>query len=158
MVQQGQVQSPTPGSGQLPASVQAGRWNDWEQPWGEGLGGTERWKARQDTTMCARSPEDQLYSGLYRKQRGQQGKGGDSAPPLLYGEIPPGVPRPALEPSAQERHGPVGAGPEEGHKNDQRAGTPLLWGKAERDGVVRSGEEKAPGTTYCGLPVLRRGL
>jgi len=33
---------------------------------------------------------------------------------------------PALEPSAQGRHGPVGAGPEEGHKNDQRDGTPFL--------------------------------
>jgi len=33
-------------------------------------------------------------------------------------EIPPGVLRPALEPSAQERHGPVGAGLEEGYRND----------------------------------------
>jgi len=33
---------------------------------------------------------------------------------------------PALEPSVQERHGPVGVGPEEGHKNDLRAGTPLM--------------------------------
>ena len=32
----------------------------------------------------------------------------------------------ALEPSARERHGPVGAGPEESHKNDQRDETPLL--------------------------------
>jgi len=29
-------------------------------------------------------------------------------------------------PQAQERHGPVGAGPEESHRNDQRAGAPLL--------------------------------
>ncbi|PKU43422.1 hypothetical protein llap_6280 [Limosa lapponica baueri] len=28
--------------------------------------------------------------------------------------------------SCQERHGPVGAGPEEGHKNDQRGGTPPI--------------------------------
>ena len=34
--------------------------------------------------------------------------------------------RPAVEPSAEEGHGPVEAGPEEGHKNDQWAGTSLL--------------------------------
>jgi len=53
-------------------------------------------------------------------KRGQQVKGGDSAPLLCSGERPLGVLRPALEPSAQGRHGRVGAGPEEGHKNDQR--------------------------------------
>ena len=37
-----------------------------------------------------------------------------------------GVLHAALEPSAPERHGAVGAGPEEDHKNDQKAGTPLL--------------------------------
>ena len=35
---------------------------------------------------------------------------------LCSGETSPGVLRPALEPSAQERHGPVGVGPEEGDK------------------------------------------
>jgi len=39
-------------------------------------------------------------------------------------------------------------GPEEGHKNDPRDGTPLLWGKAERGGAVQRGEEKAPGETW----------
>jgi len=47
----------------------------------------------------------------------------------LYTDLmrpPPGVLRPAPEPSARERHGLVGVGPEEGHKNDQRTGAPLL--------------------------------
>ncbi|KAK4819935.1 hypothetical protein QYF61_015556 [Mycteria americana] len=46
--------------------------------------------------------------------------------PLCSGETSPAVLHPALEPSAQKRCGPVGVGPEERHKNDQRAGTPLL--------------------------------
>jgi len=50
----------------------------------------------------------------------------DCAPPLCSGQSPPGVPHPALEPPAQDRHGHVEAGPEEGDKNDPRAGTPLL--------------------------------
>jgi len=47
---------------------------------------------------------------------GHQVEGGDSAPPLHSGETPPGVLHPGLEPSAQERHGPVGGGPEEATK------------------------------------------
>jgi len=43
-------------------------------------------------------------------------KGGDSAPLLCSGETLPGVLCPALEPSAQDRHRPVGAGPEEATK------------------------------------------
>ena len=51
-------------------------------------------------------------SGLHPQQCGQQVKGGDSAA-LLSGETPPGVLRPAVEPSAQEGHGAVGLGPAE---------------------------------------------
>jgi len=75
-----------------------------------------------ESTMCTHSPEGQPYSGLHQKRCGQQVEGGDSAPLLRSGESPPGVLRPALEPSAQERHGPVGAGPEQGREDDQGAG------------------------------------
>jgi len=76
--------------------------------------------------MCTCSPDSHLYPGLNQKQRGQQGEGGDSASLLYSGETSPGVLQPALEPSAQERHGQVGEGPEKGHKDDPRAGAPLL--------------------------------
>jgi len=66
--------------------------------------------------MCAHSPDSQPYPGLHQKQRGQQVEGGDSAPLLHSGETPPAVLHPALETSAQERHGPVGAGPGEATK------------------------------------------
>jgi len=46
--------------------------------------------------------------------------GGDSAPLLCSRETPPGVLCSALESSAQERHRPVGVGPEEGHKDNQK--------------------------------------
>jgi len=75
---------------------------------------------------CAHSPEGQLYPGLHHQQRVQQVEGGDSAPLLCSGETLSGVLCPALEPSAQGRPGAVGVGPEEGHENDPRAGTPLL--------------------------------
>jgi len=63
--------------------------------------------------VCTRSPEGQPYPGLHQKQHGQRGEGGDSAPLLRSGETPSGVLQPALEPSAQEGHGAVEAGPEE---------------------------------------------
>ena len=40
-----------------------------------------------------------------------------------------------------------------GHSNDRRAGTSLLWGKAEGFGAVQPGEEKAAGRPYHGLSV-----
>jgi len=61
-----------------------------------------------------------------------------------------GVLQPALEPSAQDRHGPVGAGPEEATETIRA----LLWGKAERVGAIHPGEEKAVGRPYSSLPVV----
>ena len=76
--------------------------------------------------MCAGSPEGQPCPGLHQEKRGLQVKRGDSAPLLCSGETSPGVLRSALQRSAQEGHGTVGAGPKEGYKNDPRAGAPLL--------------------------------
>ena len=102
--------------------------------------------------QCAfSSPESQLYPGLHQKKHGQQVEGGDPAPLLCAGEASPAVLHPDVESSAQERHGPVGACPEEGHKNDPRDGIPLLQGQAERDGAVLSGEEKAVRSSDSGL-------
>ena len=47
---------------------------------------------------------------------------------------------PALKPLAQERHGAVGVGPEEGHKKVRELCTALLWQKAERVGAVQPRE------------------
>jgi len=62
--------------------------------------------------------ESKSNPGLHQKQCGQKVDRGDSAPLLHSHQIPHGVLCPALEPSAQERHTAVGAGPEEGHEND----------------------------------------
>ena len=63
-----------------------------------------------------------ILLGLHQKKCGQQGEGGDSP------SLPSALMRPhllsALRVPTQERHGAVGAGPEQGHRDDQRA--PLL--------------------------------
>jgi len=53
-------------------------------------------------------------------------KRGDSSTLLHSGETSARFLYPALEPSAEERQGAVGADPEDGHKSDPRAVTPLL--------------------------------
>ena len=52
-------------------------------------------------------------------------------------------------------HGIVGAGPEEGHENDQRAGAPPLQRQAERAGAFQPAEERAMGGPYSSLQYLK---
>jgi len=72
--------------------------------------------------MCACCQESQPYPGLHQKKHCQQVKGGDSAPLVRSRETPLGLL--CLEPPEEERQ--VGEGPEEGHKDDQMAGTLVL--------------------------------
>ena len=51
-----------------------------------------------------------------------------------------------------------GAGLEEGNKDDQCTGVPLLYIKAEGAGLVQAGEEKATGRPHCSIPVLEVSL
>lgn len=95
--------------------------------------------------MCPHSLESQLYPGLHQKKHGQNGEGGDPASLLCADESSPGVLCPDVEYSVQERYGPVGVHPEEGHRNDSRDGTLLPLGQAEGAEAVRPGEEKAAG-------------
>lgn len=43
---------------------------------------------------------------------------------------------------------------EENHKDDKRAGAPLLSSQAKGAGLVQSKEEKAPGRPHYGLPSI----
>ena len=78
--------------------------------------------------------------------------------PFCSCKTPPGVLCPVLGLPTQEGHGAVGAGPEEGHEDDQKAGAPPLWGQAERTRALQPGEEKAPGGPDRYLPVAEGGL
>ena len=69
----------------------------------------------------------------------QQGEGGDH-PPVLCPDDPPAVLCPA-----QQRHKAVGAGPEDGHLDDNRAVAPFLQRKVEGAGLDQPGIEKAAG-------------
>lgn len=131
---------------QSPGSVQAGGWMDlraalWMKSWGSWSIKTEIWAG--SVHWHPRKP-----ISPYSQKHCQQVKGCDTPPLVYFCETALGVLCPALGPLAQERQGTFGVSPEEGHKNNQRAGVPLPWGRTETVRVVQLKEKEGSGEHY----------
>jgi len=92
------------------------------RPWG--CWGMESWTWATNVHSQPRRP---TVSWAASPAAWAQGEGGDSAPLPHAGDTPLGVLRPGLEPSAQDRAGAVGAGPEETTKMIRGMEQPLCW-------------------------------
>lgn len=111
-VQHGQVQTPV--------SIRAGGWKVWEDTSEKDLG--YLWmKIRSWADSIHLHPESQLCSRP--REVWPAGQGGCLCP---FCENPPGVLHLTLGPSAQERCRSIGAGPAEGHRNDQMDWTSVM--------------------------------
>jgi len=88
--------------------------------------------------VCPCSTEDEQYPGLHRKRDGLQGEGVDGPLLLCPCEARSEVLHSDLESPALEGWVAVAVGPEESHKDGQRAGAPLTWRKMKRVRLVCS--------------------
>jgi len=118
-----------PGLWQPPLAVRAGGRRNRAQPCRKGPGGAGGWQLGV-SQQCALRPSQPAGSWAASKAFGGRG----SCPSALRWDTSPGAPRPQVECSAQERRGPVGVRPEEGHRNDQ-GWSSSLRGQTERAGL-----------------------
>lgn len=99
-----------------------------------------------------------LYHELNQKRNAQQGGRSDFPSLFCLSKASSGVLGSGLRLPAPERCRAVGAGLEEGHKDNQRAGASLLRRKAEGAALVQYGEKKAQGRSHCDLSVFEGSL
>jgi len=130
-VQQGQVQVTAHGLRQSQVQIQAGWRMDGKQPWGEGLGGAGWQEAQSDPAMCIRGPEGQPNPVLHAQQCEQWGRELCHSNLLLVRHPHESCVQ-LWSPQHRETWS-CWSRTRGGHKNGQRAGTPPLWRKAERD-------------------------
>lgn len=123
-------------------------WSHWEPPCREGFGDACGWNSEHEPTECAYSPESKLYLGLHQKKCGRHVKVGILPFTVLVRshvecciQLMGSQPMKDMDLSKEKD----GAGPEEDHKYDQRAGEHLLHKQAERAEIFQHWEGVALG-------------
>lgn len=91
---------------------------------------------RGKSWQCVLAAQRVCYIQGYIKKGGQKGEEGDCPLLLCSCETSTVVWCPDLGPLAQEWYRAVGAGTEEGHEDNQRAGAPLQWRKVDGTRLV----------------------
>ena len=129
--------------------IQSGGWMDWEQTRGKGLRNTGGWELDMSQQCVLTAEKANCILGCIKGSMTSMSR--EVILPFYSALVRPHQCS-TLGPWIQERHRPVGAGPEEDHRNRG------LWWRAERIGVVQPGEKKSPGKPYCGLSISQGGL
>lgn len=96
----------------------------WRRSWESGDRVDEKLDMSHQCALTAR--EGQWYPDLYQKEVANREREVIILPLLCYCKAPSGVLYLGLGPPAQERNEAFGTGTEKDHKDNQRAGAPLL--------------------------------